>query len=52
MMVSGVPHAVAVQGSRVLRYVSTYACERVGHAINWTAVEEIYTDLPQKGLPR
>ena len=51
MMVS-VPHGVAVQGSVVLRYVSTYACERAGHAINWTAVEATYTDLPQKGLPR
>lgn len=51
-MIISVPHAVAVQGSGVLRYVSTYACEWAGHAINWTVVEEIYTDLLQKGLPR
>lgn len=45
-------HGADSLGREPLTIFYVYGCERAGHAINWTAVEEIYTDLPQKGLPR
>jgi mannose-6-phosphate isomerase-like protein (cupin superfamily) len=49
---SRMAHGADSLGREPLTIVYVYACERAGPAINWTAVEPIYTDVAPKGLPR
>jgi quercetin dioxygenase-like cupin family protein len=41
----GVVHGADSLGDEPLRIFYVYACETAGHAINWTPVEEIYTEV-------
>jgi mannose-6-phosphate isomerase-like protein (cupin superfamily) len=36
----GVPHAAEALGAEPLRYAYTYACERLGHEVQWLAADE------------
>jgi mannose-6-phosphate isomerase-like protein (cupin superfamily) len=42
-----VVHGADSLGTEPLAIFYVYGCERAGHTVNWTAVEEIY-DTPKK----
>jgi mannose-6-phosphate isomerase-like protein (cupin superfamily) len=45
----GLPHAVEALGPEPFRYAYTYACERLGHGVEWLAADE--TAASQAPLP-
>lgn len=47
---SRVVHGADSLGREPLALFYAYGCERVGHEINWTPVEEIYADVRPEGV--